>query len=339
MTRTLQRRRFLTISAAAVGLPLLGISVPGHAREAAHLHRWQGRALGARATVSLNHPDAAEAERLLKAVTAEVARLEAIFSLFQVESPVSRLNRDGVLVEPPADLVVLLSRGQGLGTMTDGAFDMTVQPLWRLYADHFGQPNANPYGPAAREIEKARMLVDFRAVEIDGGRIAFARPGMAVTLNGIAQGYITDKVADLLRRNGITNVLVNIGETRALGSHPDGRAWRAGVIDPENPERVIEQMELSDMALATSGGYGSPFDLTGRHHHLFDPLVGKSADRYRSVSVVATEATVADGLSTAFSSMSPEAVSRCLAASGAKKALLVFADGTRIWQTPSRAGI
>lgn len=332
MTQPIRRRRFLTISAAAVGLPLLGFPISGAARPD-HLRRWQGTALGARATVLLNHPDAAEAERLIESLTAEIRRLEGIFSLFQPESAVSLLNRDGVLLAPPADLTVLLSRARDLSEITGGAFDMTVQPLWRLYADHFGRPGADPSGPAAAEIEKARQLVDFRAVEIDSARISLARPGMAITLNGIAQGYVTDRVADLLRRNGIANVLVDIGETRALGHHPDGRNWRAGVRDPENPGRTLQSVDLSEMALATSGGYGSPFDPSGRHHHLFDPSDGRSAGRYRSISVVAPTATVADGLSTALASVPLEAVAGCLAAAGASKALLVSPDGSRIWKS------
>lgn len=332
MTYSIRRRRFLTISAAAAGLPLLGVT-GSLAAPGGTLHRWRGAAMGARVTLLLNHPDASQAQALIAAVTAEVRRLEKIFSLFLPGSALSRLNRDGVLTEPPADMVVLMARARDMGEITGGAFDMTVQPLWRLYADHFGQPGADPAGPAAAEIDKARGLVDFRRVEIDAARIALSRTGMAVTLNGIAQGYITDKVTDLLRRDGVDNVLVNMGETRAVGNHPDGRPWRAGVRDPENADREIETLDLTNMALATSGGYGSPFDPSGRHHHLFDPESGGSANRYRSVSVVAPSATVADGLSTALSSMSLASVSECLSAAGGAKALLVLPDGARIWES------
>lgn len=332
MTDLIGRRRFLTISAAAAGLPLLGVA-GSLAAPGGTLHRWSGVAMGARATLLLNHPDAVQAQGLIAAVTAEVRRLENIFSLFYPESALSRLNRDGILTEPPADMVVLMARARDMSEITGGAFDMTVQPLWRLHADHFARPDSDPAGPSAAEIDRARRLVDFRGVEIDTARIAFSRPGMAVTLNGIAQGYITDKVAELLRRNDVDNVLVDMGETRALGNHPDGRPWRAGVRDPENADREIETLDLTNMALATSGGYGSPFDSSGRHHHLFDPKKGGSANRYRSVSVVASSAMVADGLSTALASMPLETVSGCLSDAGAAKALLVLSNQTRIWKS------
>ena len=331
MTHSIRRRRFLTISAAAAGLPLLGAAGSLAAPERT-LHRWSGVAMGARATLLLNHPDAARAQSLIAAVTAEVRRLESVFSLFRTRSDLSRLNRDGFLAGPSADMVVLMAQARDMGEITGGAFDMTVQPLWRLYADHFARPDADPAGPAAAEIERARSLVDYRRVEIDAARIAFSRPGMAVTLNGIAQGYITDKVTDLLRHYGIDNVLVDMGETRAAGNHPDGRPWRAGIRDPEEAAREIETLDLTNMALATSGGYGSPFDPSGRHHHLFDPRNGSSAIRYRSVSVIAPTATVADGLSTALASMPLGTVSSCLSAAGAARALILLPDGSKAWK-------
>ena len=85
--------------------------------------------MGAPATLLLNHPDAARAQSLIAAVTAEVRRLETVFSLFQPESDLSRLNRDGFLAEPAADMVVLMARARDMGEITGGAFDMTVQPL------------------------------------------------------------------------------------------------------------------------------------------------------------------------------------------------------------------
>ncbi len=140
--------------------------------------------------------------------------------------------------------------------------------------------------------------VDYRAVTVDTRSIAFDRPGMAVTLNGIAQGYITDRVADLLGRGGLDSVLVDLGETRALGDHPAGRKWRVGLADPRDPDRVDRAVDLSNLAVATSAGHATRFDTAGRRHHLFDPRTGRSATGYLGVSVVARTATAADALST-----------------------------------------
>ena len=124
---------------------------------------------------------------------------------------------------------------------------------------------------------------------------------MGLTLNGIAQGYATDRVVALLRAEGIERSLVDMGESRALGARDKGVPWRIGVADPDAPERVSETLELVDNAVATSGAYGFRFDPEGRCNHLLDPKSGGSAGLYKSVTVIASTATAADGLSTAFS--------------------------------------
>ena len=297
----MHRRRFVTVLAATAGLAATGLS-PRNAR-AVPLHQWRGRALGAEASILLAHPDAAAARRLLSAVREEIARLERIFSLYRMDSAITALNREGVLDAPPRDLVVLLSRARAFGDLTGGSFDPTVQPLWRLYANHFAGGGADPAGPKPQAVARARALVDYRRIAITPSRIAFARKGMAITLNGIAQGYITDRVADLLHAGGVDNVLTDMGEIRALGTHPDGRDWRVGLADPLDPKKLFDAIHLANGALATSSGKGTSFDPSGRHHHLFDPTSGRSADRFLSVSVKAADATTADALSTGFSAM------------------------------------
>ena len=261
---------------------------------------------------------------------AEIARLERVFSLFRPDSAVSRLNRQGSLDHPPPDLLSLLDAARHFSVVSGGAFDITVQPLWQLYADHFSAPDADPAGPDPGALADARSRIDHAAVLFDTARVTLAKPGMAVTLNGIAQGYITDRVADLLRDAGLTGVLLDLGEVRALGRHPAGRDWRAGLTDPRDPARYGATLALADQALATSGGYGSPFEATGRHHHLFDPASGHSANRVLSVSVVCARATVADAMSTALAVMPAEQVDPCLAVAPPLTAIFVMPHGTTV---------
>ncbi len=295
MTGSWTRRRFIAVSAAALGLGLAARG--GHAKTP--VRRWRGIALGADAELTLHHPDPARADEIIGACMAEVRRLENVFSLFQPNSALARLNRGGRLPAPPQELVYLLSRAQDFAEATGGAFDVTVQPLWRLYAEHFARPGADPAGPSVEAVGNARARVGFRNLRIDAQEIAFARPGMAVTLNGIAQGYVTDRVAGLLRGFGMTDVLVNMGETRALGGHPDGRPWRIGLENPGLPGTLSREIALRDAAIATSGGYGFVFAPGGRLHHILDPRTGVSPARWRRISVIAAEATTADALSTA----------------------------------------
>ena len=289
------RRRFLSIAAAATGF---GLMRQGWAGDQVELQTWQGTALGARASIKLAHPDPERGRRLIRHALAEIERLEQVFSLYRPDSAVSQLNRQGNLHAPPLDLVRLLAEARRYGDITGGSFDITVQPLWQLYQQHFRDKNAAGGGPDPAAIAEALMRVDYRAISIDPGRIAFDKPDMAITLNGIAQGYITDRVADLFRREGLDNVLIDLGELRALGRHPAGRPWSVGLEDPRQKSRLFETRALDNSALATSAGLGTRFDAAGDHHHLFDPATGLSSNRYLSLSVQAPTATEADALST-----------------------------------------
>jgi len=294
----ISRRRAISIFGAAAGVAAVPALAASRA-QAAEMYEWQGVALGAPARITLSHPDKAEAERLFALCAAEIERLELEFSLHRGDSALTRLNRDGALVAPSLDMVRLLSDAKQYAALTDGAFDVTVQPLWQLYSDHFSGNPGDLVGPAEDAVVAARALVDYRELDISPEKIAFTMPGMAATLNGIAQGYVTDRVAELLRANGIESVLVDLGETRAVGEHPDARPWAIGLADPFDPGNYGEVVELVDRALATSGGYGTRFSADGRHHHLFHPATGKSANHNASVSVLAAHATTADALSTA----------------------------------------
>lgn len=329
MTDRPSRRRFLTVAGALAGLSLVPAAL-AQAAAAAALHRWQGVVLGAEARIVLHHPAGAEARRLIESCVAEIARLERIFSLHRADSALSRLNRAGTLEAPPFELVQLLGDCRRFGRLTGGAFDATVQPLWRLHADHFARGNADPSGPPPSALARARALVDYEAVSLDSARVALVRPGMAVTLNGIAQGFITDRVAALLRAGGIERVLLDLGEVRALGHHPSGRPWRVGLRDPRWPGRSAATVELADRAIATSAPAATRFDASGDHHHLFEPGTGRPTRRALGASVIARDATTADALSTAFCVMPEPAIRRVVATTAGISARLLRRTGETI---------
>ncbi len=297
MARGYTRRRAIAIMAASAGLPLLtGADVTASAI------RWTGQALGAPATLILNYENQAHATRLIEAIVAEVARLEGVFSLYREDSALSELNRVHTLVAPPRDLVDLLGSCQEYWTMSGGAFDPTVQPLWSLYRDHFTRPGADPSGPSAKKIRETLNSIGFDGIEFNKDRIVLNRPKMAVTLNGIAQGYITDRIVELLRGAGVTSSLVDMGEDRAIGSRADGTPWRIGLAERQDefPDVVLE---VTNKAVATSSASGFHFDEGQHFGHILDPHTGRTAALYRRVTVVADDATTADALSTTFSLM------------------------------------
>lgn len=301
------RRRFISIAASALGVAALGGLERARADETV---RWHGSAMGAQVSIDIHHPDHAEAHDLVKAAVSEVRRLERLFSLYQPASAICELNRSGVLVAPEPDMVALFNVALEFSELTQGAFDPTVQPLWQLYQAHFGKIDADPTGPTADEIAGALSKVGFGGLKVSADRIALLKTGAAITLNGIAQGYATDRVVDLLRRAGLDNALVDIGEIRALGAHPDGSPWLVGLSDPDTAAATLGAVNLIDRAIATSAATGFSFDPEGRFNHLFDPTTGRSPSLYRSISVVAPTATEADAFSTAFSVMHPQAIAR-----------------------------
>lgn len=265
----MNRRRFL-LSAGLACLPLPAAAAP--------VVTWRGTALGAAALLRIAHNDPARAQRVLHSCTTEIRRLEGIFSLYR-KSALTHANAAGRLDHPPADLVAVLSQALGFAELTGGAFDPTIQPLWEIHAAHFSRPDANPDGPDARTLARVLKLVGWQRVDVSTRALTLA-PGTRLSLNGIAQGWITDRLVDLLRNEGLPDVLVNAGEIRAEGS----RQW------------TTDRGTLRG-ALAISSPDGTRF--SPACHHLFDPRTGRSSHAASEVAVEAPTATLADMASTA----------------------------------------
>jgi len=310
------RRRVLQLLGTAAGCLLVPQAVAGGAHAGFLHHEWTGTALGALANITLYHPDPGKARSIIRACLAEIDRLEGEFSLFRPGSALCRLNRDGELPDPSLDMRRLLTEAVRFGDLSGGRFDVTVQPLWRLLAEH----RITRSVPPQADLLAALSLVDYHRIDINSRRIRFAQPGMAVTLNGIAQGYVTDRVAEMLRARGIEHVLLNLGEMRALGSKPDGRPWRIGVRDPGDVDQVLRKFDVIDRAVATSAGSA---DL-----NILDPRTGESGSPYSSVTVVAQTATVADALSTTLFLTPPDEVEGLVEKGG--RAAALFASHGRI---------
>jgi thiamine biosynthesis lipoprotein len=271
------RRRFLTILAGAALLPNLASATAS----------WRGIALGANAQIILEHPDA---DALIASAVTEIDRLESLFSLYR-DSQLARLNRNGRLVDPAPEMLELLSICSALNARTGRAFDPTIQPLWALYAQSFAAGTT----PTPAQIAEVRGRTGWRHLGFSPAEVSFGRSGMALTLNGVAQGYIADKIAVLFRANGVQNVLVDTGEIMAVGTAPDGAPWPVTLANTTG-----RSVPLSNAAIATSAPLGTTFDDLGTVGHILDPRSGQPFGQWKQVSVSATTAAVADGLSTAF---------------------------------------
>lgn len=184
---------------------------------------------------------------------------------------------------PPPELLEVLSLCDAVHRASGGRFDPTVQPLWAVLA----RAHATGHAPDPERIAQARASVGWSGVAYDRAWVRLTRAGMALTLNGVAQGYVADRVTAFLRGAGLEVGLVDTGEIRAIG--PD---WSVRIADGP-------RLRLSDRALATSGRFGTVLDAGGRQDRILAPRLGEAEPFCETVSISAPRAALADALSTA----------------------------------------
>lgn len=279
----LGRRQFL---GACTGLGA-GLLVPSR--------HWQTRPLlgfGTSLALTVGTDDPRLAEQALGLAVSDIRLVEAQMSLFNPTSALSQLNKQGELRQPHPLLVQVLTLAQEVARRSEGAFDVTVQPLWQAYA-HAKQQNRLPH---AREVATAQAQVGWQALQVQPDVIRFTLPHMAVTLNGIAQGFAADVVRARWQAMGVQHGLINTGEWSALGQAQGGKPWRLGIADPRDGDQLIQAVAVSGQSAATSADNQTFFSPDFKHHHIFDPRTGRSPAAVASVTVLAGSAALADAL-------------------------------------------
>lgn len=309
---------------AGTGLAVAGL-LNGYGRAGLVTGERRGIAFGTVVSIKAVHADEQTLNRGLDAAWAEISEVEAAASLYRETSALSVLNRTGDLAAPPARLIEMVSDACRISQLTDGAFDVTVQPVWMLYA------KAHSEGRSARpdELDAARALIGWRGIEVSPDRIRLSRPGMALTLNGIAQGYATGRCLNALSDHGVTDAFLNTGEIGVTGQ-PAGRpSWTAGIADPRQKDAVFALNGPLNGILATSGDYATTWSADFTHHHILDPKTLRSPPETASVSVLSPSGAMADGLATAFMVMGADKALALAARLEGVEALIVAKDATR----------
>ncbi|MGI8978678.1 MAG: FAD:protein FMN transferase [Pirellulaceae bacterium] len=296
MAFNLTRRRFcLSLALGAGGAACYGLSRLGSGRKELASFSHTSTALGTKVEITALHSSQSQAAAGVKAAFAELEQVEEVMSLYRPHSQLCRLNREGVLRQPHPYLVEVLTAAHELADKSGGKFDVTIQPLWKLH-EAAAQHDRTP---SAAEIAAAVELVDWRKLEVSTNLIRLNRFGMAVTLNGIAQGYAADRAKAALQQHSVKHALINTGELTSLGSKATGQPWRVGIQHPREAEDFIALADLDGRCLATSGDYATTFGNDCQRHHILDPDTGASAAGFASVSIAAPSGLLADGLSTA----------------------------------------
>lgn len=292
----MQRRTFIAASIGTVAASAGVVAIDDATLREGELHTGAALAFGTTVSVSVVHPDPRQAGLAIEDALHAVRRVDGLMSLYRESSQVCRLNRDGRLDRPDPHLLAVLAHARALSQLTRGAFDITVQPLWRSYSDA-AQAGALPT-PADKHAALARM--GWARIEACASQVRLNRPGMAITLNGLAQGYAADLALAALRARGVQHALLDTGEFIGAGSRDSQHPWMLSVPDPRQPERIAATLPLRGRSVATSGDYASAFTPDLVHHHILDPATGDSPRDLASVTVLAPTGIEADGLSTAF---------------------------------------
>jgi FAD:protein FMN transferase len=261
------------------------------------------RSMGGLATVTMGASGAHHLDALTTEVRTLFARLESELSKHRPESFVSRLSQNAGAAPIPvsADAYRVLSLSRHFDDLSGGATDVTVAPLVSLWG--FGRTLGPGEIPSDQAIQELLALVDHRRMVLKDGTAFLPVKGMAVDLGGIAKGYAVDRAFDLCRAAGAEDFMVDLSGNLRVSGHPQGEdRWQIGVRDPFDRTGIIGRVDLpGGMAVATSGSY-ERFVMVGsrRFSHVIDPRTGYPVEGTSSVTVLAPDATSADGLSTAF---------------------------------------
>lgn len=301
-TGNLDRRSFLKLSGMLGAGLAAGAMVPITA-EAVKFNKKMYKVsrtrlnMGTFVSMTLIHPSRDQAEKAMGLAFEEIDRLTGLMNRFQAATAVGELNREGSLTNPPPEVIAVVKDALSFYRLSKGAFDISVAPIVDLFKERLGSGRKAP--PSEAEIQNLLTRVGADSVVVEGKSIRFKKPGMAITLDGIAKGYIVDRAADLLARNGITNFLINGGgDIRTSGERSDRKPWTIAIQDPHKKKHYPDIVRMRSGAIATSGNYEVYFDREKMFHHIVNPRTGLSPHADASVSVMAPTTMEADALST-----------------------------------------
>ncbi len=242
--------------------------------------------------------DTVEGNLYIDAAIAEVSRIEHLISDWIPTTPISIINQNAGIapIKVDEELFELLKRAVKMSKITDGAFDISyasMDKIWKFDGSMKKMPSPD-------EIKESVRLVGFEKIIFDeNNKTVFLKDkGMKLGLGGIGQGFIADKIRDLLKNKGCTSGIANVsGDIAAWGKQPNGKPWTIGIINPMNKNKIFATFPLVDSSVETSGTYEKyvVFDDV-RYSHIINPKTGYPAQGIVSVTIFAKQTEVADGM-------------------------------------------
>jgi thiamine biosynthesis lipoprotein len=282
--------------------------------EARQEHLIQGRTMGTTYHIKVISGVSGGVNGLKEKIDARLDAINQVFSTYIKDSEISRFNglsTAGEKFQVSDDFMQVMRVARKIYRISEGAWDGTVNPLVDLWS--FGPTKRVPQMPPASEIQTLLLKIGFDRIQIiDPNFLVKNLAAVTLDLNSIAKGFAVDEVSRLISAAGFENYLVEIGgEVYAAGVRPDGKNWRVGINRPQKDaafNEVYKAVSIYNQAFATSGDYRNFFEIDGvRYSHVIDPRTGYPVSNGMvSVSIIADNCTLADGLATAIMVMGAE---------------------------------
>jgi thiamine biosynthesis lipoprotein len=277
--------------------------------------------LGTVVEIQVRDADEQKAEDAITNAFAEVKRIDDLFTTYNEESPVWKLNNSSdsiISVDPEIYSLIVLC--DSITKSSDGSFDVSLDNLtkvWGFYTD-------DPQLPTKGEIDSSLLNSGWQKIILLGNNEIIKKGKVGLNFGAIAKGYAVDKAIDVLKKLGIKEALINAGgEISVIGSD-----WIVGIQHPREINSIIKKIKLNEYTVATSGDYEQYFEVDGvRYHHILDPKTGYPTIGLQSVTIINKSNTVADALATGVFVMGKENGMKLIEALDDTEAMLIDSDG------------
>ncbi len=306
----MQVRRYLRLFLSFIVISTLLLTSVSCAVQASSEEKYEeGRAnlMNTFFNVTVYSDDKDLAERAIKSAYARMEEIAAVASIFDPNAEAYKLNENGFIDNPSPDLVALIRLSLEYNKLTDGAFDITVQPLLDLWGNQDLKLWTKPVAEQQAMVNEKMPLIGSDKIEVTQNRISLTVPGMKITLGGITKGYAADEALKVIESMGIKHALVAAGgNIGALGTKTNGEPWKISLVNPDKTDDSLAIFQFSDMSISTSGNYERYFSPDKKVNHIMDPRTGFSVADVISVSIICESGTQADALSTSVFVLGPE---------------------------------
>jgi thiamine biosynthesis lipoprotein len=267
----------------------------------ASLHKRVLRLMGNRFEITVVSDDAAWANLRIDDAIAEIQRIEKLFTTFNEESETNRINA-GAGIEPvkvSREVFDLIERSKRISGITQGAFDISYGSIDKSLWNFDKNMTALPDETTAKQLVR---LINYQNVILDKENctVFLKEKGMRIGFGGIGKGYAAERAKYILKQKGVESGIVNAaGDLTVWGNQPNGKAWTIGIVDPDTAHQPFSSLNVTDMAIATSGNYEKYVMIGGKKYsHTIDPKTGYPVTGIKSVTIISPNAEIADAMAT-----------------------------------------